>query len=106
MAAGEGGDEEVRVLQTLRGKICESLGGVDYPDPVLCLCVYICTSPWPEREGEGSACEGGGRRRNGRAGRKYLCLVAASLTHPPQPSNPLLLPRVFSAGVCVCVGVD
>lgn len=23
MAAGEGGDEEVRVLQTLRGKICE-----------------------------------------------------------------------------------
>lgn len=42
MAAGDGGDEEVRVLQTLRGKICESLGGVGYPDPVLCLCVCVC----------------------------------------------------------------
>lgn len=43
MAAGEGGDEEVRVLQTLRGKICESLGGVDYPHPLLCvyLCMYV-----------------------------------------------------------------
>lgn len=44
MAAGEGGDEEVRVLQTLRGKICESLGGVDYPDPVLSVCVYMYKS--------------------------------------------------------------
>lgn len=100
MAAGEGGDEEVRVLQTLRGKICESLGGVNYPDPV--LCVYICTSPWPEREGEGSACEGGGRRRSGRAGRKYLCLVAASLTHPPQASNPCCFPGCFRR-VCAFV---
>lgn len=53
MAAGEGGDEEVRVLQTLRGKICESLGGVDSPHPLFCVYVRmcVCTSRWPEREG-------------------------------------------------------
>ncbi|XP_039213388.1 ras GTPase-activating protein 2 isoform X3 [Crotalus tigris] len=33
MAAGEGGDEEVRVLQTLRGKICQAKNLVPYPGP-------------------------------------------------------------------------